>query len=110
MVSEGDPVLVCNDCFVPTAISRDGQMLIDEARNPQHLRVVMTAQKKGVPILKHAAWGTSAGRLSPDEHWIAFHATPRIAARQVYIAPFRGPVPIEEKEWIPVTDGRGMER
>ena len=35
---------------------------------------------------------------------------PRIDARQVYIAPFRGPVLIDEKEWIPVTDGRGMER
>jgi Tol biopolymer transport system component len=105
MVAEGDPVLVCNDCFVPTSMTRDGEMLIDE-NHPPSLRVVMTARKEGVTILK----GAYAGRLSPDERWIAFHTIPRIDARQVYVAPFRGPVPIEQKEWIPVTDGRGMER
>ena len=66
----------------------------------------MTARKEGVTILK----GGCAGRLSPDERWIAFHTIPRIDARQVYVAPFRGPVPIEQKEWIPVTDGQAMER
>ena len=105
MVAEGDPVLVCNDCFVPTSVTRDGEMLIDETRPPS-LRVVMTARKEGATILK----GAYAGRLSPDERWIAFHTMPRIDARQVYVAPFRGPVPIEQKEWIPVTDGRAMER
>lgn len=109
MVAEGDPVLVCSDCSIVTSVSRNGEMLIDEARPPS-LRVVMTAQKKGVPILKHPTWGVTAGRLSPDERWIAFHTIPRVDARQVYVAPFRGPVPIQEKEWIPVTDARGMER
>jgi serine/threonine protein kinase/Tol biopolymer transport system component len=106
MVTEGDPVLVCNDCFVPTNVTRDGEMLIDEDVSPSRLRVVMTARKEGVTILK----GGCAGRLSPDERWIAFHTIPRVDARQVYVAPFRGPVPIEQKEWIPVTDGREMER
>jgi hypothetical protein len=66
MVAEGDPVLVCSDCFVPTSVSRNGEMLIDEAR-PSGLRVVMTAQKKGVPILKHPTWGITTSRLSSDE-------------------------------------------
>ncbi len=109
MVAEGDPVLVCNDCFVPTGVTRDGEMLIDET-SPSSLRVVMTARKEGVTILKHPTWGVTAGRLAPDERWIAFHTTPRIDARQVYVAPFRGPTLIEQKEWIPVTDDRGMER
>jgi eukaryotic-like serine/threonine-protein kinase len=109
MVAEGDPVLVCNDCFVPTSVTRDGEMLIDEAMPPR-LRVVMTARKEGVTILKHPTWGVYAGRLSPDERWIAFHTSPRVDSRQVYVAPFRGPALIEQKEWIPVTDDRGMER
>jgi Tol biopolymer transport system component len=109
MVAEGDPVLVCNDCYLPTNVTRDGKMLIDEA-SPPSLRVVMTDRKEGVTILKHPTWGVSAGRLSPDERWIAFHTIPRTDARQVYVAPFRGPALIEQKEWIPVTDGRGMER
>ena len=110
MVAEGDPVLVCNDCFMPNDLTRDGEMLIDETRPPTRLRVVMTARKEGITILKHPTWGVFAGRLSPDERWIAFHTMPRIDARQVYVAPFRGPVPIEQKEWVPVTDDRGMER
>jgi Tol biopolymer transport system component len=109
MVGEGDPVLVCSDCFVINAVTRDGEMLIDETRPPS-LRVVMTAQKRGVPILKHPTWGVFAGRLSPDERWIAFHTIPKANVRRVYVAPFRGPHLIEEKDWIPVTDGRGMER
>ena len=112
MVAEGDPVLVCNDCFVPTSVTRDGEMLIDEAAAKPHslLRVVMTARKEGVTILKHPTWGVCGGHLSPDERWIAFHTIPRVDARQVYVAPFRGPALIEQKEWIPVTDGLGMER
>jgi len=110
MVAGGDPVLVCTDCFVPTGLSRDGGFLIDEASGPPRLRVVTTADKKGVTILQHPNWGVCAGRLSPDERWIAFHTIPRIDARQIYIAPFRGTVPVEEKDWIPVTDDRGMER
>ena len=110
MVAEGDPVLVCNDCFVPASVTRDGEMLIDETSPPASLRVVMTARKESVTILKHPTWRVFAGRLSPDERWIAFHTMPRVDARQVYVAPFRGPVPIEQKEWIPVTDGQGMER
>jgi Tol biopolymer transport system component len=110
IAAEGDPVLVCNDCSILNSLSRDGEMLIDEPRLAKSLRAVMTARREGVTILKHPTWGLGAGRLSPDERWIAFHTSPRIDARQVYIAPFRGPVPIEEKEWIPVTDGRRMER
>ncbi len=109
MVAEGDPVRVCTDCFVPTSLARDGEMLIEEAR-PPGLRVVMTARKEGVTILRHPTWGVHAGRLSPDERWIAFHTSPKIDARQVFVAPFRGPVLIEEKDWIPITDGRGVER
>lgn len=110
MVAEGDQVLVCNDCVVPNNVTRGGEMLIDEDLSPSRLRVVMTARKEGVTILKNPTWGVSTGRLSPDERWIAFHTSPRIDARQVYVAPFRGPVLIEQKEWIPVTDDRGRER
>jgi hypothetical protein len=85
-------------------------MLIDEALLSRRLRVVMTARKEGVPILEHPTWGVGAGHLSPDERWIAFHTIQSATVRQVYVAPFHGPARIEEKEWIPVTDGGGMER
>ena len=90
--------------------TRDGEMLIDEANSAASLRVVMTASKRAVPILKHPTWGVSAGRLSPDERWIAFHAIPDVSTRRVYVAPFRGADPIEVNEWIPITDDQGMER
>jgi hypothetical protein len=110
MVAEGEPVLVCDDCGTPTDVTRDGEMLVAEAGLPLYVRVVMTARREPMPILKHPTWGVSAGRLSSDERWIAFHTIPSVDTRQLYVAPFRGPALIDQRDWVPITDGRGMER
>jgi eukaryotic-like serine/threonine-protein kinase len=60
-------------------------------------------------ILKHAKYGLSRGRFSPDDRWISFHSiTP--GARRIFIAPFHGARLIPENEWIPITSGEAMDR
>ena len=50
-------------------------------------------------------------RFSPDSRWIAFHASLGPVNRQVFVAPVRSDsMPAPEADWIPITDGRAMDR
>ena len=52
-----------------------------------------------------------SARFSPDGRYISFHVrTGNPLARQIFIAPFRGDAPIDERDWLPVTDGSAMDR
>jgi Tol biopolymer transport system component len=50
-------------------------------------------------------------RFSPDGRWLAFHTVAAARERrQVFIAPFRTTsLPIERREWIPITDDLGSD-
>jgi Tol biopolymer transport system component len=61
-------------------------------------------------ILKHPKYGVSRARFSPDGRWLSFHLIPGPEARRVYVTPFKGAVLHDEKDWIPITDGQGVER
>lgn len=113
--SGDDSETVCDDCYIPTGWSRDGTLLLDEQLAGQPLALVVPGQRKRIPILRHASQALSVGRFSPDDRWISFHAIPNPGTRRVFVAPFRDPrqpgvAPVEEKDWIPITDGLGMER
>ncbi len=114
-LSGGDPELVCEDCFIATGWSHDGTRLLDEQVAGQPIGLVTPGQRKRIPIIRHPTYSLSMGRFSPDDRWIAFHAIAGPTGRRVFVAPFRDPLrpgagPVEEKDWIPVTDGLGMER
>jgi eukaryotic-like serine/threonine-protein kinase len=47
-------------------------------------------------------------RLAPDGRWLAFSALSRGRGR-IVVAPYRRPAPIDEKDWIEVTDGRSWD-
>jgi tricorn protease-like protein len=49
-------------------------------------------------------------RFSPDDRWIAFTVHTGPLTRQHNVAPFRGPVPIPQSDWIPITDGQALDR
>jgi hypothetical protein len=65
---------------------------------------------RSVTLLEHASYALHTARFSPDERWLCFHAATGVVNRRVYVAPFRGPQRIEEKDWIPVTDGSALDR
>jgi serine/threonine protein kinase/Tol biopolymer transport system component len=111
----GEPELVCEYCFIPTSWSSDGTKLLDEQVAGQPLGLVVPGRRRRIPLIRHDSYALSAGRFSPDDRWIAFHAIPDATTRQVFIAPFRdtsqpGVSPVEETDWTPITDGKGMER
>jgi Tol biopolymer transport system component/predicted Ser/Thr protein kinase len=106
----GEPERLCQDCSVPTGWSPDAKSIIYETPGNRSLVLVDLASGQKTEILKHPKIGVSRGRISPDGRWLSFHAIPGPAARRVYVVPFKGATLHDEKDWIPITDGEGMER
>jgi Tol biopolymer transport system component/tRNA A-37 threonylcarbamoyl transferase component Bud32 len=107
--SGGEAERACQDCRVTNGWSNDGKSLVYELLAARAIVLVDVASGKKTEILKHPKSGLSRGRFSPDDHWISFHSiTP--TTRRIFVAPFRGAAPIPESQWIPITDGKDMDR
>jgi Tol biopolymer transport system component len=111
--SGGDAERACQDCSVVNGWSHDAKKILDETdatrASNQTIVLVDVASGGKTPILSHSKFGLSRGRFSPDDRWISFHAiTP--TTRRIFVAPFHGAAPIPEDQWIPITDGKGMDR
>ena len=106
----GEPERLGQRCGPPNGWSPDGQLIVYETAGNRALVLLDVASGQKTEILKHPKYGVSRGRFSADGKWLSFHAIPGPAARRVYVAPFRGAVLHDEKDWIPITDGEGMER
>jgi serine/threonine protein kinase len=62
-------------------------------------------------FLRYPMFSIAATRFSPDERWVSFQVVLEAATRrQIFIAPVRNDVVAPESEWIPVTDGSGLDR
>jgi serine/threonine protein kinase len=62
-------------------------------------------------FLEHPKYSATAARFSPDGRWVSFQIVIEAATRrQIFIAPVRGSAAAGEAEWIPVTDGSGLDR
>jgi Tol biopolymer transport system component len=105
-----DPELLCRDCSVPTGWSPNAKSLIYEMSGNRALVLVDLASGQKTEILKHPKYGVSRARFSSDGRWLSFHVILGPEARRVYVAPFSGAVLHDEKDWIPITDGQGVER
>jgi Tol biopolymer transport system component len=107
----GEPESVCEDCGGGIgSVSHDGSKILWEINGARGVVVFDTASGQKTEILKHPKHGGSMGRFSPDDRWIAFHTLPSPTTRQIFIAPFRGAVPIPQNEWIPITNGQAIDR
>ncbi len=110
----GEPERVCQDCSLSCDWSHDGRKMLYEtdptpARPRQFVVIVDVASGAKTEILSHSKLGVSHSRFSPDDRWISFHSvTP--TARRIFVAPYHGAAAIPEEQWIPVTDGKGMDR
>jgi Tol biopolymer transport system component len=47
--------------------------------------------------------------FSADGRWLSFILRSGPERTQIFVAPFNGEAPIPQKEWIPVTDGKGAD-
>jgi Tol biopolymer transport system component/predicted Ser/Thr protein kinase len=107
--SGGEAERVCEDCRVATGWSHDGKRIMYELLAARAVVLVDVASGQKTEILKHAKFGLSRGRFSPDDRWISFHTiTP--TTRRIFVAPFHGAAVIPEDQWIPITDGQAMDR
>src|SRR5207248_10463536 len=49
-------------------------------------------------------------QFSRDHRWVSFHSIPNPLRRQILVAPALAGGAIEESQWVPVTDGQGLDR
>jgi eukaryotic-like serine/threonine-protein kinase len=61
-------------------------------------------------LLQHPDQVLHSLRFSPDERWVAFHATNDPMTRRIFIAPYIKGEAVGEDEWIAVTGGADMDR
>jgi Tol biopolymer transport system component len=111
--SGGEAERACQDCRLSTGWSHDGKKILWETDATrainQSIVLIDVASGGKTPILSHPKYGVSRGRFSPDDRWISFHSvTP--TARRIFVAPYHGAAAIPEDQWIPITDGLGMDR
>jgi Tol biopolymer transport system component len=103
-VGSGAVKKICVDCGPPTHVTPDGKLVIYEAPNTSaRLSAVRVETGERWEFLEHPHHAVTAGRVSPDGNWIAFHADRGLDGRQVYAAPFRSAAPVAVRTWIQIT-------
>ena len=108
-VATGQVRRVCDDCGMIMSVAPRGDMWVHETGSRlTRLAVYLIERREKHEVIQHPHFAVQNGRLSPDGKWIAFHLDRGAAGKQIFVAPFRGPTAIEERDWIPVTaaDGR----
>jgi Tol biopolymer transport system component len=101
------PEKLCDGCGLLSDLSTDGsQVLLFPP-----IASVAVASRRRTTLAEHPKHIVGDARFSPDNRWIAFHAATGPNTRQMFVAPVRSDgEPTPEADWIPITDGRGMDR
>ena len=99
---------VCDACGRAWDWSRDGRYLA--FRGPDAVQLLDVATGSRTRLAGHATAGVFDVRFSPDDAWITFSLNFGSFRRRIVVAPFRGPAPIPEPEWITVIDSETLDR
>lgn len=105
----------CNDCPISSILDwfeNGHQVLFKRGLTTESRLVVrdLTSGKETL-FLHHPRYVVTAARFSPDEKWLSFQIVIEPATRrQIFIAPVRNGVAADEREWIAITDGSGLDR
>jgi Tol biopolymer transport system component/tRNA A-37 threonylcarbamoyl transferase component Bud32 len=105
----GQPETLCARCGAPLGWSPNGSLLLYINEN-RAIGLLNAKNGNNREILHHSKYALHAARFSPDGRWLSFQAGTGINTRRIYVAPFRDGPPIPEAEWIPITDGTGLDR
>jgi eukaryotic-like serine/threonine-protein kinase len=93
--------------------SRDGKMLIYRERKPPepwYIAVHDLETGQSHPFLKHSSYDVAAPHLSPDQNWAVFQTVVNQTQRQIFVAHLESRSASRESDWIPITDGSGLDR
>ena len=74
------------------------------------LQAVRVDTRETHEVMGQSKWPQRSPHFSPDEQWISLHTFNAEATRQVWIMPFRFGHAALESEWIPITDGKTLDR
>jgi hypothetical protein len=78
--------------------------------SPLAVDLLKLPSRQTAGFLQHPKWNLSNPRFSPDGHWILFHAIVGPVRRQIFAAPVAAGAAAGESQWIPITDGQGLDR
>ena len=109
----GDAQKVCEGCTQAWDWSPDESgVLIQRQHGSSPLGVDLLKLPSGqtAGFLQHPKWNLSNPRFSPDGRWIVFHAIVGPVRRQIFVAPLVASAAAGESQWVPITDGQGLDR
>jgi Tol biopolymer transport system component len=107
----GSTRVICEECTGPYGWSPDGNtLLLRLDADTMTISAFDLRTGKVKPLFKHPSFVLYDSRFSQDGKWIALHGLKSPTTRQIFIVPFREEAPVPVEEWIPVTDGSGMDR
>jgi eukaryotic-like serine/threonine-protein kinase len=99
---------VCESCGRLQHWSPDGKLLI--YHTPENtVDALELASGRKTKILIPGQHSPFQETFSPDGRWLSFILRSGPEQTRIFVTPFRGEAPTPEKDWIPVTDGRGAE-
>ena len=109
----GDPAKICEGCTQALDWSPDERgILIQQQHDPSPLGVdlLKLPSRETAAFLQHPKWNLSSPRFSPDGRRVVFHAIIGPVRRQIFVAPVIAGAAATESQWIPITDGHGLDR
>jgi len=106
----GVPVKVCESCGGSGDWLSDTRILFARRGQPTRIGPVDLASGHTIDLVQHPQFNVYSGRSSLDNRWIAFHRWTGPMTRRIYVAPFRDGATLPEHDWIPITDGLGLDR
>jgi len=114
-VADGSTKNICRDC--PSASMQDW---FDHGRKVLYKKAISTNAQlvlrdldslRDTLFLEHTGQSVTAARFSHDERWVVFQTVLDAATRrQIFVTPVRNGTAANESEWIPITDGSGLDR
>ena len=104
---------VCRARFATAARGRGigrGTAAISAYRGPGAIQLLDVETGALTRLAAHETANAFDVRFSPDDAWITFTLNFGSFRRRIVVAPFRGPVPIPEPEWVTVIDSETLDR
>jgi Tol biopolymer transport system component len=109
-VAGGAAEAVCGKTTRPLSWFPNGSLLL--VTETQQWRPVLCDPRTGTltPILTHPTELIHSPQFSRDGRWIAFHVVTSAVTRRLFMVRYEGARLYSEAEWIPVSDGKTMDR
>jgi Tol biopolymer transport system component len=108
--ARGKPERICEGCTQALDWSPDERDILIQEQSVLSVDLLKLPSGETTAFLQHPKWNLSSPRFSPNGRWVVFHAIIGPVRRQIFVAPVIGGAAATESQWIPITDGQGLDR